>query len=450
MTSHQQVQAAPSSSNATPNVQNPATGSQQLGQPLHPRVAALLPVSPSLPSPALQHQHQHHHRQPHGNHSQYRDITRLSWALYIERYGLSDVWKTQPESETDRYGPRTRKVAGNTPGTLTVDDKSGQCQYLYNQVPYVDCRDPAFKQILVTKTLQGTRYYLGHCGGEFVFRYWPSRQSGPHAFLGSTGATTQENFQFCGQVPRPRPEYSERFSVVKSKVVRMFASILGHLRTHDHSRLPGCLRSACELGGELPQDDVEDLGIKWDVAFPKGTRIPAKIRGATRLNPAIAEFAHLVRILAKGRPAVFRDLEPLVRMVEGSTQLPLRAIAKSHYARLQKEAFKQLFSGEYSHNLLVFQDDKVMDVHAFYEQPRYQTDPLHPSRYHQFFAANALPATPTFRFLDWNNVFEDDDIAPFQEVRWNASEFEFQFLLSQLDEDDDDETGQSRPSGGKQ
>lgn len=409
-----------------------------------------MPVSPSLPSPALQHQHQHHHRQRHGNHCQHRDVTTLSWALYIERHGLSDVWNPQPESETDRYGPRTRKVAGNTPGELTVDDKSGQCPYLYNQVPYVDCRDPTVKQILVTKTLQGTRYYLGHCGGEFVFRYWPSRQSAPYAFLGSTGATTQGNFQFCGQVPRPRPEYSERFSVVKSKVVRMCASILGHLCTHDHGRLPGFLRTACKLGGALPQDGIEDLGIKWDVAFPNGARIPDEIRVATRLNPAIAEFAHLVQILAKGRPDVIRDLEPLVRMVEGSTQLPLRAIARNHYARLEEEAFKQLFSGEYSHNLLVFQDDKVMDVHAFYEQPRYQTDPLHPSRFHQFFAANALPATPTFRFLDWNNAFEDEDIAPFQEVRWDTSEFEFQVLLSHLDDDDDDETGQSRPSGGKQ
>ncbi|KAH6990242.1 hypothetical protein EDB80DRAFT_816371 [Ilyonectria destructans] len=452
MAIHQQVQApAPSSSNAAPNAQNPAAGPQQLGQLLHPRVAALLPGQPSLPSPAPQHrhQHQHNHQQRHGDHSQYRDNTRFSWAAYIERYGLSDVWKTELESETDRYGPRTRQIAGNTPGILTVDDKSGQCQYLYNQVPYVDCRDQTFKQILVTKTLQDTRYYLGHCGGEFVFRYCPSRQSGPNAFLGSTGVTTRDSFRFCGQVPRPQSEYSARFSVVTSKVTRAFASILGHFRTHDHSRLPGFLRSACELGSKLPQDDLESLGIKWDIAFPNGTRIPANIRAAMRLNPAIGEFAHLVQILADGSPNTIRDLEPLIRMVEGSTRRVLRSIAKKHFARLETAAFKQLFSGEYSHNLLVFQDDKVMNVHAFYDQQRYRSDPLHPSRYHQFFVANVLPATPTFRFPDWNNIADnDDDTAPLHEVRWNASQFEFQYLLSHLD--DDNQTGQSRPFGGKQ
>lgn len=370
MAFHQQVQTpAPSTPNAAPNVQNPAAGPQQLGQLLHPRVAALIPEPSSLPAPAPQHQHQHQHRQPHnhhqrhGNHSQYQDDTRFSWALYIELYGLSDVWKTEFDSETDRYGPRTRKIAGNRPGRLTVDDKSGRCQYLYNQVPYMDCRDQTFKQILVSKTLQDTRYYLGHCGGEFVFRYCPSRQSGPNAFLGCTGVTTRDSFRFCGQVPRPRSEYSARFSVVTSKVIRAFAGVLGYFRTHDHGRLPCFLRRACELGSKLPLDDLESLGNKWNIAFPNGTRIPSKIRVAMRLNPVIGEFAHLFQMLADGSPNMETDLEPLIRMVEGSSRLVLGAIAKKHFARLETAAFKQLFSGEYSHNLLVFQDDNVMVSH---------------------------------------------------------------------------------------
>ncbi|KAF7539369.1 hypothetical protein G7Z17_g12426 [Cylindrodendrum hubeiense] len=457
---------------------------------------------PPVPASQGRQRHQHRGQRPRRqleNWSEHRNAFKVSWDDYITQHGFSDVWQMELASEKDMYGPMTaRKMAKDQADheaeaeiveqrafwihnarrnsgriserlrdgmkiindaalkveeswaiksckelkheAFTIDDKSGQCHYLYKQVWHQDCKDQKIMGILVTRSLQSTRYYLGHHDGEFIFRYCPSLQSDQDVFMGSNASVGRGGFQFCGQVPRPQADYLERFHTVTPKVLRAFASIIG-FQAKDHTSVPCSLRKICKAGAKVRYANLVYLGKSWNCTFPAGTVIPVDIQTRMLLNPIIGEFAYLIELLVhRGvAPGIKTHLGPLIRIAEAGTQLDLETLARGHFSRLATVAYEHLFSGKYPNSVLVFEDDKVEDVHAFYEHPKYHSDPFHPAaRYIRVDVADALTVSRALKTPDCYSDSDDDDPEPPHEADPDASDSELSEVSSDFDGEDHD------------
>ncbi|KAK7403007.1 hypothetical protein QQX98_011248 [Neonectria punicea] len=260
-----------------------------------------------------------------------------------------------------------------------IDNKSGHQPDRYKVVGHVDFTGQGAHYVLVGGTLQGSRYYLGHNGGDFIFQYSNQPPLGSHCpFLGFEQA--HQTFQYRGQVPRPQSEYIDRLQEVIPCVLRVLSSILGYHNKVGHLTLPCPIQRISRKNSKVNRFDAKHLHDIWVKVFPTGHE-PRGLKPVARANPIVEEFAYLVVACLKGPKgeALKFELRPLIHCVESMSGSTLLNLAKAREARLLSIAREQLFAGTDADmcNLLIFQDDSVQDIHQFYNQPQYLDDPLH-------------------------------------------------------------------------
>ncbi|KAH7131488.1 hypothetical protein B0J13DRAFT_642202 [Dactylonectria estremocensis] len=445
-----------------------------------------------------QHEQQQNQCIYHLNKSKYRDPLKLPWDVYIQRFGFKAIWQAKLGSEQERYGAITAHLKAEDQGKsqaeadiveqrafwkclpgrgsrmspdslsdklkviddaalevekswatkacnglkhakFTTDDKSGRRPYLYKQVEHYDNVTQAVSEILVTESLNFTRYYLGHREGDFIFRYCPAHPAAHGAFVDKDNglAVGRDSFWFCGQVPRPQKHYLLRLQAVKCALIRAIASIIGFCAVN-HSRLPCFITRSCKGATDMPREELVKLADFWSSQFPARKRMPFDTLGLMLGSPYVGEFAYLLekQIDQESVLALKTELEPLVRILESGTRLKFNAIAKEYSTQLECRAYKQLFSGEHPANLLVFSDDYVNDIHRFYKQPHYHSDPYHPAnRYKRVDIADALALSQRLRDPDWHRDNEhqagDDESDSDSELSQAPTD----------DEEEDDEVG---------
>ncbi|KAH7127577.1 hypothetical protein EDB81DRAFT_951163 [Dactylonectria macrodidyma] len=446
--------------------------------------------------PTQQQEHpeqQRHQCSYHLDLSKHRDPLQLPWDLYIQRYGFTSIWEAELGSEQERYGKivahlmaqdlllsqqeaeiveqrafwttfpgrrslrspdylsdslkiindaalmvekswATKSCNGLNHAKFSTDDKSGQRSYLYSQVQHHDDMTQSTSEILVTNSLSFTRYYLGHREGDFIFRYCPSNVSAGGAFVGSGLSIARAGFLFCGQVPRPQQHYLLRLQVVKCALIRAIASIIG-FRCESHSRLPCFLVRVCRRAADVPHEDLAKLDNSWRGQFPACKPVHSYVLSLMLSSPYVGEFAHLLEVDIDRETSLSlkNELGPLIRIVETGTRLKLDAIAKSYSTHLEARAYQQLFSGESPANLLVFKDDFVEDIHAFYKQSHYHSDPYYPAnRYNRVDVTDALELSLKLRDPDWHKDNEDG-------ARKQSAESNSDSELSEPPHEDDEE-----------
>ncbi|KPM34510.1 hypothetical protein AK830_g12064 [Neonectria ditissima] len=304
----------------------------------------------------------------------------------------------------------TRKSRDGRHEALVVDDKSGRCPGLHKLVGHMGSPEQTgqYYNILVTRSLQNSRYYLGHGGGDYIFRYLGQPLTGNHDVL--LGWEDQEAFQYCGQVPRPQAEYLCRLEALAPQVVRILASVIGFHNRAGKGQLPCAISRICRKDSPLTSPDLARLAIVWNKMFPAG-KDPVGLMHEVANNPVVEEFAWLLAVLIKDRRRLLTaQLSPLVYCLERATQRNLLKIAEGRYKRLKYFAYLQLFSGKDEGSLLVFQDDSIQNVHEFYRQPRFHDDPLHPSfRSKPVDVSAALALSRQHRNPGWETDEEDPE-----------------------------------------
>lgn len=260
-----------------------------------------------------------------------------------------------------------------------------------------DLADVNSKELTVATTLMVQRYYLGAHGGDYIFRYrqednengiedvGPDTESeedeengveggGPGAesatttcgpwenprlwsALGPEPAALQDQFQYCGQVPRHLKEYTARLKVVLPAVVLVVVSLIGFAPDGDNMFLPEELRQLCRLGLHSPRGSFVELYRIWEQRLPQ---VPVQLRDRVRRNAAVLEFAHF---LAKMADAGARDLvenfRAVVLMLEEATGWTLLEMVGEADAYTERRAVHELLHAKKFEHVLVFQDEKV-------------------------------------------------------------------------------------------
>jgi hypothetical protein len=200
-------------------------------------------------------------------------------------------------------------------------------------------------------TLYGTEFYVGHRGGDYIFR-WDNKidmlveDNDPDRFL------------FQGLVPRPHSEYFRRlFDVVIPDILAMIVSALA-FNPANGSVMPAELGRFLHDAGRLRREDILLLGHAWRAKFydPQADRIEVPTfmkKEMTRIDGRVAEAGWLLRKL----PNLTRrgQLGFLFWILSASTDLSIHEMAKLHETKLEREGKNILFEEkEYNGSVLVY------------------------------------------------------------------------------------------------
>lgn len=290
------------------------------------------------------------------------------------------------------------KVQFNWASNMQAD--SGQAAYLSNldyhrdhgqlfrlkRVVIPGCDNTTAKELAVTTTLSHSRYYLGHQGGDYIFRYrdrhdaglddplnmrsmleneptWPSDiWNNPHwlsQFLTDDSELEMMNrFTYCGQVPRPQKEYMARLETLYPDVIAIASSII-HFLAETQGKCP------CSLYQRLPPADLGRLAIAflqrlWVYCMHDDRdRMVLHVQSKAKNNPKILEFAFVVARVAAVHRRILIEMGPLLTVLEAATGLTLFEMINQYDLRAAEIAHQELFrTGDFTH-FMVFEDDSI-------------------------------------------------------------------------------------------
>lgn len=191
-----------------------------------------------------------------------------------------------------------------------------------------------------------SKYYLGHVGGDYIFRY--------DSFGNGHSYASPERFVFDGMVPRPQREYLMRFQIsVLPRVVDMIIGILAFLPASPdfiHPNLQAIRNNADYLSA---RDILYLVGI-WTAKFCDPATGAYSVPECLRLTgPIVEELGWLWERLDCLQ--LFGHLNELKTLVEKATGQSTPALSVLWDQRLAAEARRILFDeGKYGDEVLVY------------------------------------------------------------------------------------------------
>ncbi|KAF5022472.1 hypothetical protein F66182_5444 [Fusarium sp. NRRL 66182] len=230
--------------------------------------------------------------------------------------------------------------------------------------------------------IRGSRYYLGHPPGDFIFKYRDHR-----------GIVTRQDFSFQGQVPRHPDHHVIRTREIFPRLLKMFIYTLDVKAGKDHqTRYPdfGSLASTKYVRSAKSFEGIHKLWVEEE----KSSDWPNDyVRAHFVCQPDIWELAWLLNHL-KIEKKSGDDQQPheLEHLLVSATGESLNSLEKRWAVRLEKEAWDKLESGNRK-GLFVYEcEPQTEDIHAYYKQPPFDSDPLNPRVFYQVPKIQALPA----------------------------------------------------------
>lgn len=376
-------------------------------------------------------------------------VNEESWRQYIAQHGFGDAWDdSNHRTEQDRYGAIVAHLAASqehrmaeqrdfvrekeqwtllmrrsadclerhraaVEGIMELADKvqlewaekkaledrhaqqratcSNDWPRLFSEkkVRIGDWTDEDTKELTIVSTMFDPRYYLGHPGGDYIFRYsdegdttnleapcpmastpetaWDTWESPEwDSILESDSEELPRRLQYCGQVPRPLQEYTGRLKVLVPAIAQIIVSLVGFHRANGESEpLSRELQELAGLDSTSSRADFNKLRLLWISEFPEEDgRAPTDIRGRLQRSAKVLEFAHLVtKIIADGVPTALEELASLLAVLKRSTGWRLSKMHRIECERVERRALHELLHEKEFEHLLVFEDPgfKVSD-----------------------------------------------------------------------------------------
>ncbi|POR33673.1 Uncharacterized protein TPAR_06130 [Tolypocladium paradoxum] len=383
-----------------------------------------------------------------------------SWNRYIALHGFQSVWEGRDQTEQDKYGDIVARLEEEEKGRKAAEVRlvrekkwwserrrlvdldqheaelgvifaaadevqlawagrtnadslnalheelwaQARPQQLYSKVRVWvgDHADVNSKEVTVATTLSVPRYYLGHQGGDFVFRYHQEDNGNGLEDLGpddESAKTTYSmweksrwrsdwrwgpvdlpgQFQYCGQVPRHLKEYTARLEVVLPAVVLVVVSLIGFVPDQDNLSLPEELEQLRRLDVlHSSRGSFAELRRQWEQRFPT---VPDEVRNKVRRSAMVLEFAHLLaKMTAAGARALPENLASVVHTLERATGWTFFEMVDRADEYTARRAVHDLLHAKEFEHMFIFQDAEIEHVHDYYTNRNFRTHRSHPLR----------------------------------------------------------------------
>ncbi|KAJ4127134.1 hypothetical protein NW768_008760 [Fusarium equiseti] len=203
--------------------------------------------------------------------------------------------------------------------------------------------------------VQNSRYYLQHKPGTYIFKLRYEIGTGRHTFMGAAGHVTIGDFEYMGQVPRHRNLYDFRYRVILGDVMKLFTGELRELHTLSDP-------------DQEPESQGPDPGQMLSTKF------------CTKVWELWKDFSN-------------RSGGTLEALIVSATGTSLSELSNRWEAKERAAALNMLRSGD--PDLMIYMPTPdTEDIHTFYSQARFDSDPLNPKA--QFiFATLESSSVPT-------------------------------------------------------
>lgn len=246
-------------------------------------------------------------------------------------------------------------------------------------------REEGSQELEIATTLVDKPYYLGHHGGDYVFRYRHIERPDPQEGYGSSslnsgewdrdmpvweypssdiglGAreqeTAKEDFTYCGLVPRTWKEHAARFKIVCADVLRLFASV-----TQFQPDGNGPLRRTNVAQIDHDFDAIRATTIvyfrnEWYRTVYKDYSVLSWVQEKAKTHTRFLEFGYLLTQLSNRSHGLFRvQMTTLVNMVEEATDMKLSELKDAHERCIKEEALHQLCDVKNIQHCAVYEND---------------------------------------------------------------------------------------------
>lgn len=237
-------------------------------------------------------------------------------------------------------------------------------------------------ELEVATSLSRTRYYLGHKGGDYIFRYqefyafyslyrefgaggdaWDPNGSVCH-HPGSEvnlqcDEETRSDFQYCGQVPRTWKEYASRFEMVCQDIMRLFGSVISFEPLGDGVLINEVYRPCLEVTN-IDVKSLNRLEKTWNVRVAKDSAFFSWVQSMAAGNSKLLEFAFLLNRLDEMSGGLFKEqVRSLVQLFGSVTDKTLPEMCEAYEGIMKEEAMKELLNERNFEHCMVFEDDAV-------------------------------------------------------------------------------------------
>lgn len=244
--------------------------------------------------------------------------------------------------------------------------------------------DEDAKEVTVATNLsENPKYYLGHAGGDYIFRYreeevadpfetsseqeildirWEELSSGcGSSILGSDPGDQPWRFTYCGQVPRPFKEYMARLQVVIPAWVNMMVSLVGFHRGGGTAEpLDPRLRAMAGLDMASSREELYALVELWINEFADRAGAPPEtIRNRLRRSAKPTELAYLLRMASLSCFDALEKMAPIIELLQISTGWSLFHMVDMEDVRTSRRALHELLHERKFEHVLVIEVDDV-------------------------------------------------------------------------------------------
>ncbi|OAQ64062.1 hypothetical protein VFPPC_16150 [Pochonia chlamydosporia 170] len=281
-------------------------------------------------------------------------------------------------------------------------------------------------ELEVATSLSRTRYYLGHKGGDYIFRYqefyafyslyrefgaggdaWDP--NGPVCHHPGSEVNlqcdeeTRSDFQYCGQVPRTWKEYASRFEMVCQDIMRLFGSVISFEPLGDGVLINEVYRPCLEVTN-IGVKSLNRLEKTWNVRVAKDSAFFSWVQSMAAGNFKLLEFAFLLNRLDEMSGGLFKkQVRSLVELFGSVTDKTLPEMCEAYEGIMKEEAMKELLDERNFEHCMVFEDDTVEDPHAFYANNEFCSDLDHPrNRFNPPPIQRALETAFNLLCYDWD------------------------------------------------
>lgn len=185
-----------------------------------------------------------------------------------------------------------------------------------NRLETIDLRDADYThgvfRVRVLRYLAGTRYYFGHAGGNYIFRYNESKYditdipkkepdrsqfSSDQWFHSDFDMPVPEDAHEClayvGQVPRPLKQYVWRMRHICPDVMRMLLTVVAFDSDYERRQFRAVYGALYEKPLDLTTEAVAQLHKKWQERYPTKESVPDFLATEFASHPTILEYIQL-------------------------------------------------------------------------------------------------------------------------------------------------------------
>ncbi|CAG7555359.1 unnamed protein product [Fusarium equiseti] len=225
--------------------------------------------------------------------------------------------------------------------------------------------------------VQNSRYYLRHRPGTYIFKLRSDMGSGLHTFMGAAGCVTIGDFEYMGQVPRHESVYELRFKAMLGDVMRLFIGELRELHAlsdpnqEPEPQGPDPAKMRSTEGYTKVWELWKDFSNRSEGAWPT-----SNLQFKFKTCPIVLELGWLMNLLPCWRSGN-GEQHPLEELMVSATGTSLSELSTRWEAKERAAALNMLKSGDPDLMIYIPTPD-IEDIHNFYRQARFDSDPLNP------------------------------------------------------------------------